>query len=345
MDPFLLALHLVAFVLLARLWVLARRTRLGPGGPVMDVYEAAFLGGGPGRVADTALAAMHLDGRIVIGGPGVVAVVHRIAHDPVERAVLDVHAAAPSGALHQLRLGVMTHPAVQEIGDGLAARGLVTLPGPRRAVRRWCVGLMLGAFLLFPLGIVGTVTGFALDGPSVPFFVKILPLFFVCFATALVCGSAYSRQVSPAGTAALAAYRREHGTGGVHAVALGGIRALSDRELWERLRDASRDGRMLSGGRSGTSSRSSYSSHSSHSSHSTAGAAVVMWCAGADMGGGDGWGSDSGSGSGSGGGSGCGSGGSSCSSSSSSCSSSSSSCSSSSSSCGSSSSSSCGSSG
>ncbi|MEU9857205.1 TIGR04222 domain-containing membrane protein [Streptomyces sp. NPDC047974] len=333
MNPLLLVLHLAAAAVLVRLFVLARRVRVGPGGPLQDVYEAAFLGGGPGRVADTALAAMHLDGRIVIGGPGVVAVVHRIAHDPVERAVLDTHATAPSGSLRALRLGVMTHPAVQEIGDALADRGLVTQPGPRRTLRRWCVGLVVGSFLLFPLGIVVTVAEFALDGPTVPFFVKLLPLFLVCFVTALVCGTTYTRQVSAAGLASLSAYRGAYGHGGVNTVALGGIRALPDRELWERLRDAARPDGPVRGGRSRDAYRDS--------SDTSAAAAVVMWCAGAAEGGGDGWGSDSGSG-----GSSCGSSSSSCGSSSSSCGSSSSSCgSSSSSSCGSSSSSSCGSSG
>ncbi|MFJ5711385.1 TIGR04222 domain-containing membrane protein [Streptomyces sp. NPDC093105] len=327
MDLLLLALHLAAAAVLVRLFVLARRIRGGGGGPLHDVYEAAFLGGGPGRVADTALAAMHLDGRIVIGGPGVVAVVHRIAHDPVERAVLDTHAAAPSGSLRGLRLGVMTHPAVQEIGDALAGRGLVTLPGPRRALRRWCVGLVVGAVLLFPVGIAATVAEFAMDGPTVPFVVKLLPLFFVCLVTALVCGTTYTRQVSTAGLAALAAYRSAYGYGGVNTVALGGIRALPDRDLWERLRDAARPDGSFRGGRSRTGSPP-------HHSDTTAAAAVVLWCAGAATGGGDGWGSDSGSGGSSCSSSSCGSSSSSCGSSSSSCGSSSSSCGSSSSSCG-----------
>ncbi|MFE6224592.1 MULTISPECIES: TIGR04222 domain-containing membrane protein [unclassified Streptomyces] len=321
MDLLLLALHLAGAAVLVRLFVLARRVRRGRGGPLRDVYEAAFLSGGPGRVADTVLSTMHLDGRIHIGGPGVVAVVHRIAHDPVEQAVLDVHASAPSGSLRTLRLGVMTHPTVQRIGDALADRGLVNLPGPRRALRRWCVGLAVGAVLLFPLGIAVTIAEFAMDGPGVPFVAKILPLFFVCFVTALICGTGYTRQASAAGLAALAAFRGAYGYGGPNNVALGGIPALHDRELWERLRAAARPDRPVRGSRGRTGSR--------YSSDTTAATAVVVWCAGAATGG-DGWGADSGPGD------------SPWTSSSSSCGSSSSSCGSSSSSCGSSSSSSCG---
>ncbi|MFF8808784.1 TIGR04222 domain-containing membrane protein [Streptomyces omiyaensis] len=344
MTFLLLAFYAAGVTACAGLVVACRRGRGGPPGPLQDVYEAAFLGGGPGRVADTALAAMHVDGRLAIGGPGVVAVDRAVAHDPVERAVLDTHAGAPHGALHTLRLGVMTHPAVQEIGDGLAARGLVVVPARRRTLRRRCLSLALAAFLMLPVSVVVTVVQFSdPEGAMVPFVVLVLPLFFGCFVTALVCGTTYTRQVSAAGLVALAACRRAHGHGGgtAHAVALGGIRALSDRDLWERLRNAAR----LQGPAAG-SSRPSPSPYARHSSDTTAAAAVVLWCAGAAPGGGDGW--DSGSG-----GSGCGSGGSSCGSSSSSCgssssscgSSSSSSCGSSSSSCGSSSSSSCGSSG
>ncbi|MFI8258035.1 TIGR04222 domain-containing membrane protein [Streptomyces filamentosus] len=352
MDLLLVLFYAAGAAAVVRLVVLVRRIRGGPGGPLQDLYEAAFLAGGPGRVADTALAALHLDGRLVIGGPGVAAVVHRVAHDPVERAVFDVRATAPSGALHQLRLGVMTHPAVQEIGDGLAARGLVTPPEPRQALRRWCVGVVMASVLLLPsAAVVITVVRFGEPGDTgVPFVVKVLPLFFVCFATALVCGASAGRRVSPAGVAALAAYRREHvyvpGRDVLAAVATNGIHALPDRELWERLRNAARlQGQSLSGPRRAASPSPHPHPHHRSSSSSDTSAAVVLWCAGADTGGGGGWGSDGRGGSSCGSGaSSCGSSSSSCGSSGSSCGSSSSSCGSSSSSCGSSSSSSCGSS-
>ncbi|MFF0482286.1 TIGR04222 domain-containing membrane protein [Streptomyces sp. NPDC004435] len=329
MNLLLVLFYAAGAAAIARTVMLGRRGRVGRTGPLQDVYEAAFLSGGPGRVADTALATMHVDGRLAIGGPGVVAVVRAVAHDPVERAVLDVHAAAPSGALHHLRLGVMTHPAVQEIGDGLAARGLLVLPERRRAVRRWCVGTALAAVLMVPVAVVVTVVQFTdPEGAMIPFVVLVLPLFFACLLTAIICGSAYGRQLGSAGQTALAAFRRSYGLGSsgtAHAVALGGIRALPDPELRERLRNASR---LQGSSPSGGGRRASSSHHSSDPSHTTAFAAVVVWCAGAAPGGGDGWVPDSGSGSGSS----CGSGGSSCSSSSS--------CGSSS--CGSSSSSSCG---
>ncbi|MFG2648314.1 TIGR04222 domain-containing membrane protein [Streptomyces sp. NPDC048436] len=91
-------------------------------GTVFDPLEAAFLAGGPGRVTDAAIAALHEDGRLVVAFPGVVAIRSTEVRNPVEGAVLQAHAAAPSGALHWLRVGVMRSPAVQAIGDAPPGR-------------------------------------------------------------------------------------------------------------------------------------------------------------------------------------------------------------------------------
>ncbi|WP_406063229.1 TIGR04222 domain-containing membrane protein [Streptomyces sp. NBC_01077] len=321
------------------------RTRGGPGGPVHDRYEIAFLNGGPARVVDTALAALQADGRLAIGGPGIVAVVRPTAYDPVERAVLQAHAAAPHGALHHLRLAVMRHAAVQEIGDGLAGRGLVVDPATRRTTARWCGVLGLTAFALFPVSVILTVVDFAAaEEFSFPFIFKVLPILLAVGITAVVCGSLSAGQVTSAGRRAVLAYGREHGhlaDAGL-LVALHGLRALPDPVLREQLLAAARiygPPRRRGGGR-----RRPVPYPYATSDAGDGFAAAVVWCAGTSAcggGGGGGGSSCSGGGSGSscssgscssgscsGGGSSCGGGGggSSCSSSSSSsCSSSSSS--------------------
>ncbi|MDV5148999.1 TIGR04222 domain-containing membrane protein [Streptomyces sp. SBC-4] len=303
------------------------RSRGGSGGPVHDRYEAAFLNGGPARVVDTAIAALQSDGRIAIGGPGIVAVVRPVAYDPVERAVLQEHAAAPHGALHHLRLAVMRHPAVQEIGDGLAGRGLIVEPARRSSTVGWCLALGLTAFFLFPVSVVLTVLDLATaEEMSVPFVVKVLPALFAAGVTAISCGAVASKRITSAGQAALAAYGRAHGhlADAGHLVALYGLRGLPDPVLREQLLAAARVYAPPRGRR-----RAAPRHHLTD--HAAAGVAVV-WCAGNSFCGGGG--SSSGGGSGScssgscsGGGSSCGGGGgSSCSNSSgSSCSSSSSS--------------------
>ncbi|MFI8910107.1 TIGR04222 domain-containing membrane protein [Streptomyces sp. NPDC053513] len=243
MDVLLVLLYLAGAVGIALVITRVVRTRGGPGGPVHDRYEVAFLNGGPARVVDTALAALQGDGRIAIGGPGIVAVVRPTAYDPVERAVLQELAAAPHGALPPLRLGVMRHPAVQEIGDGLAARGLVVAPSTRRTTARWCLALGLTAFVLFPVSILLTVVDFA-SAPEfrLPFVIKVLPVLLAAGITAIVCGSISAGQVTPAGRRAVFAYGRAHGhpSDAGRLVALHGLRAVPDPVLREQLVAAAR---------------------------------------------------------------------------------------------------------
>uniref|UniRef100_UPI000A37CA9B TIGR04222 domain-containing membrane protein n=1 Tax=Streptomyces sp. NRRL B-24572 TaxID=1962156 RepID=UPI000A37CA9B len=238
MDLLIALVYLAGVVGIALVITRVVRMRGGTGGPVHDRYEVAFLNGGPARVVDTALAALQADGRLAIGGPGIVAVVRPTAHDPVERAVLQEHAAAPHGALHHLRLGVMRHPAVQEIGDALAARGLVVAPATRRTTARWCGALVLAAFALFPVSIVLTVIDLA-DSPEfrLPFVFKVAPMLFAALITGIVCGAIAARQVTPAGRRALFEYGREHGhlADPGHLVAVHGLRALPDPVLREQL--------------------------------------------------------------------------------------------------------------
>ncbi|KQX55818.1 MULTISPECIES: TIGR04222 domain-containing membrane protein [unclassified Streptomyces] len=345
MDLLIVLVYLAGAAGIALVITRVVRTRGGPGGPVHDRYEAAFLNGGPARVVDSALAALHADGRLAIGGPGIVAIVRATAHDPVERAVLQEHAAAPHGALHHLRLGVMRHPAVQEIGGGLAARGLVVEPATRRVTGRWCGILALAGFALFPLSILLTMVDFAADPEfRLPFVFKVAPVLFAAVITGAVCGAVSGKQVTPAGRRAVLAYGRAYAHPGDpgHLVALHGLRALPDPVLREQLVAAARfyapPRRNQRGGRRSPS-------HFSSADAAVLGVATE-WCAtNSSCGGGGGGSSCSGggsscsagscsSGSCSGGGSSCGGsgGGSSCGSSSSCSSSSSSSCSSSSSS-------------
>ena len=91
----------------------------------LDVYEIAYLCGGPERVALTAVAAMARDGRIRISRTRHrVQVVHRRGGQPVERAVLD--AVPDSGkVLGPLLADVAHSAAVAELIEGLRRGGLV----------------------------------------------------------------------------------------------------------------------------------------------------------------------------------------------------------------------------
>ncbi|MFF3753358.1 TIGR04222 domain-containing membrane protein [Streptomyces sp. NPDC002018] len=290
-----------------------RLRRRGPAGPVHDVMEAAFLGGGPGRVAEAAIAGMHADGRLVVGGPGIVSVPHPVARNAVEQAVLQEHAMAPSGALHTLRLAVMRGPAVQRVGDALAARGLLVPPARARGPRRWGAtqGLLcfLGLPVCFVLAVMVVSDSLPGDGSAAGF--SLLPTLFVGAVVGMVCSSLTGRRITAAGQRALREFTAAHPRGSAapadRLVAAHGVTALPDPVLREQLRAAAR----LRPGRD--------FSPAAHSS-----AAVVVWCSGATPGSGTGCGgsgsscgasSCGGGGGGGGGGSSCsgGGGGSSCS--------------------------------
>jgi hypothetical protein len=91
----------------------------------LDVYEIAYLCGGPERVALTAVTAMARDGRIRISRTRHrVQVVHRRGGHPAERAVLD--AVPDSGkVLGPLLADVAHSAAVAELIEGLRRGGLV----------------------------------------------------------------------------------------------------------------------------------------------------------------------------------------------------------------------------
>jgi hypothetical protein len=91
----------------------------------LDLYQVAYLCGGPQRVAVAAVAAMTQDGRIKISRTRHrVQAVHRRAGRPVERAVLE--AVPASGKVLGPLLEEVAHSAaVQELIEGLRRGGLV----------------------------------------------------------------------------------------------------------------------------------------------------------------------------------------------------------------------------
>ncbi|MCP3820905.1 TIGR04222 domain-containing membrane protein [Streptomyces sp. A3M-1-3] len=275
---------------------LAGARRNGPsGGHVHDVMEGAFLAGGPARVVDTAIVAMATDGRLSIGGPGIVSVhPYSAVREPVERAVLDAHAEAPSGALHTLRFAVMRSPAVQEIGDGLAARGLMAAPRENRKWRIWGLAQAVGCFLGFPLAFVLTIVQFVDEDPfdaGFPFIVLVAPALIGGAVTGAVCAGIAKSRITRAGQQALREYRTAQAYATHPAVLVGtqGLGALPDPLLRAQLVAAARERRAAARSTGGDD----------------AAAGVVVWCAASSPGGGGGCG---GGGGGRGGGSSCSSG-------------------------------------
>ncbi|MBM7058163.1 TIGR04222 domain-containing membrane protein, partial [Streptomyces durocortorensis] len=294
----------------------AERSRRPPPGPrpeLHDLHEVAFLNGGPARVVDTALTALHADGRLVVGGPGIVAVQRAQANDPVERAVFQELAAAPNGALHSLREAVMRHPAVQEVGDGLAARGLLVPPHRLRPLRRWGLTQGIACMIALPLSLLLTFVQFATDDSldfSVPFIMKMLPAIVIGSFTGLIVANSSASRLTASGRHAAQSFRAAYAyvVTPAHLVATLGLRALPDPVFQAQLTAAAR----LSAPRRRSSARVGGST----ATGVTAVGVATVWCAASGPGGsscggstGGGSGSSCGGGSGCSSGSGCGGGG------------------------------------
>ncbi|UQX03604.1 TIGR04222 domain-containing membrane protein [Streptomyces sp. RerS4] len=273
-----------------------------------DLSEAAFLAGGPGAVIDAALVSLLGDGRLTVGGPGIVRLRYGAqAVDPAERAVVSALLRAPSGWLYQVRYAAMLDPAVQEVGDGLAARGLLLPPGTGRRWRLWGIAQAVVCGVWVPLSIPLTFVAWAVEPDSqVPFLVKVFPALLIGIVVGAACAKGARQRLTPAGRQALAAMRARYAGDPNPAVAtaLFGLAGLSDPYLREQLVPAARSTRLAAAQARGHGSARG-SRLSSGSSEAFGEVVPVLWCAGSDGGG-------------SGGGGGCGSGssGSSCSSSS-----------------------------
>lgn len=205
----------------------------------------------------------------------------------------------------------MLDPAVQETGDALAARGLVSPPGWGRTWRRWGLIQATVCGLLVPVSLPLTFVAFVMDPDGqVPFIVKVLPVLLGGILVGALCAAAAKRRITPAGRRALREIRSSYVNDRTPHVqtALFGLRGLRDPFLRGQLVPAAR-GTRLAAAQSGPRPVR----RSDSSSCSSAEVLPVVWCAGSDGGG-------SGSGSGCGSGSSCGSSGGGCASSGSSCS-------------------------
>jgi hypothetical protein len=171
--------------------------------PRLNLYETAFLAGGPHRVADLALVSMHLRRRLLVAHTGWATVVDPEGRDEVERSV--IRAIGPEG---QSRIAPIRAAAAADavlmLADRLVAAGLAVPYGARtglasaiRTVRAAAVLVVAMAFatVLLPGGV--PETGY--PGPIVAWFGLPLALTLGCLVIARIENRPYSPWASPSG--------------------------------------------------------------------------------------------------------------------------------------------------
>jgi hypothetical protein len=93
--------------------------------PDLDVYDIAYLAGGPARVVDTALVAMVQSGRVRVHSPGQFAVVSLPRRHPVEAAVLDAIGASGHRSIDTILWRLADDDRLLDLEDRLRREGLV----------------------------------------------------------------------------------------------------------------------------------------------------------------------------------------------------------------------------
>ncbi|WP_203183203.1 TIGR04222 domain-containing membrane protein [Streptomyces pratensis] len=219
-----------------------------PVSPELNLYETAFLAGGPQRVADLALVSMHLRRRLLLAHTGWATVVDPEGRDEVERTV--IRAIGPEGQsrIAPIRAAAAAADAVRSLADRLVAAGLAVPHGTRTNLESAVRGVRGAAVLVVVLAVTavlmpGQETGYA--GPVAAWFGLPLVLTLGCLAIARVENHPYSPWASPSGQHwldSLPAPVRGADQDLLVAVAVRGVGALEDPGL----RAA-----MLSGARTG----------------------------------------------------------------------------------------------
>src|SRR3954468_2302523 len=94
--------------------------------PQLDLYEVAFLAGGPDRVVDTAVVALVESGRITVLAPGQLAAVDPGRRDPVEAAVLDAVGTRGHRSIDTVVFRLAGDDRIVDIGRRLRTDGLLS---------------------------------------------------------------------------------------------------------------------------------------------------------------------------------------------------------------------------
>ncbi|WP_205022210.1 TIGR04222 domain-containing membrane protein [Streptomyces sp. HB132] len=216
--------------------------------PELNLYETAFLAGGPQRVADLALVSMHLRRRLLLAHTGWATVVDPEGRDEVERTV--IRAIGPEGQsrIAPLRAAAAAADAVRSLADRLVAAGLAVPHGTRTSLESAVRGVRGAAVLVVALAAVAMLMpgqGAGHAGPVAAWFGLPLVLTLGCLAIARMENHPYSPWASPSGQHwldSLPAPARGADRDLLAAVAVRGVGALEDPDLRAAMLGGARTG-------------------------------------------------------------------------------------------------------
>ncbi|MFI9545652.1 TIGR04222 domain-containing membrane protein [Streptomyces sp. NPDC052016] len=205
----------------------------------LTLYEAAFLSGGPRRVADLTLVSMARERRLLLAHTGWATVVDPRGRDEMERSVIGAIGPEGQSRIAPVRAAAAAADAVRGLADRLVGAGLAVPDGARTTVAAGVRQVRGAAVTVLALGTVALLMPASLDVPRTLvalWFALPLALTLSCLAIARIEVHPYSRWASPAGQRLVGALARHADGAGddrtyLTSVAVRGIRAVGEPDL------------------------------------------------------------------------------------------------------------------
>jgi uncharacterized protein (TIGR04222 family) len=205
----------------------------------LTLYEAAFLSGGPARVADLTLVSMARQRRLVLAHTGWATVVDPRGQDEMERSVLGAIGPDGQSRIAPVRTTAATAEAVRVLAEHLVAAGLAVPDGAHTTVADAVRQVRAAAAAVVALAAVALLMPSQAEENQAlvaAWFTLPLILTLSCLAIARIEVHPYTRWASPAGQRLLSSLNRRADTASddrtyLTSVAVRGIRAVGEPDL------------------------------------------------------------------------------------------------------------------
>ncbi|AOR31491.1 hypothetical protein BFF78_10940 [Streptomyces fodineus] len=203
----------------------------------LTLYEAAFLSGGPARVADVTLVSMARQRRLLLAHTGWATVVDPRGRDEMEQSVIGAIGPQGQSRIAPVRARAAGAEAVRRLADRLVRAGLAVPEGAGTTVGAAVRQVRAAASAVAALGATALFMPIQTGTPRLLvglWFALPLVLSLSCLAIARFEVHPYSRWASPAGQRLLGALvRRPAGDerSFLTSVAVRGIRAIGEPQL------------------------------------------------------------------------------------------------------------------
>ncbi|MFJ7150770.1 TIGR04222 domain-containing membrane protein [Streptomyces sp. NPDC100445] len=203
----------------------------------LTLYEAAFLSGGPARVADVTLVSMARQRRLLLAHTGWATVVDPRGRDEMERSVIGAIGPGGQSRIAPVRARAAGAEAVRRLAEGLVRAGLAVPEGTGGTVGAAVLLVRAAAVAVVALGATALLLPVPTGTPRplmALWFALPLVLSLSCLAIARFEVHPYARWASPAGQRLLGALAG--GPAGeersfLTAVAVRGVRAIGEPGL------------------------------------------------------------------------------------------------------------------